>query len=157
MTHLSFIAHEVKQGNGNGQSIDYASDDILYTYDLVDCIAILIIDKNNSCHMIHSDADHTDGKGAINLIDALKALHLSSKETYQIGLIGGQSNHALAHKANTIKTYLPKATIIFKKAMSDGAYLTGNGDMAYSKRQLAKMLNVDHIEFDKPYAHKPGM
>ncbi|WP_133127799.1 hypothetical protein [Legionella nagasakiensis] len=145
---ITVIGYFVEQGNGHGKSIEHGSEDILYTSDLVGCIAVLIVDEEN-CYFIHSDSNLANGKGSVSLKDALQELGLSKNRHYRIGLIGGESEDALTHKQRAIEAVLPDIEVIYRHAMADSAYLTGNGCMAHTKRALAEKLGVDSITLDE--------
>jgi hypothetical protein len=139
----------VPQGNGYGVRIDRHSDSkvLLKTQDLTDCLAILITD-NQSCYMIHSDANDRSGKGSISLKDGLKKIGIKSNEIYSIGLVGGQTESASNHKKSIIENLLPNSTVkmVSLGGNGDTAYLLGDGFMTDFKREIKQHLNVDEIE-----------
>ncbi|MCP3678918.1 MAG: hypothetical protein GY782_00910 [Gammaproteobacteria bacterium] len=145
---INLIPISVQQGNGNGKSITYSHNQhyVLKTSDLVDCIAVLIIDKNqNKLHMIHSDSHFTSGVGGVSLRTAFRRLDLSSDIEYSIGLIGGQSNKALDNMENHINNLLPQANISHKQSQKENAYLVNDGTIASSKIELSEKLGVGKI------------
>lgn len=146
---LSLI--EVGQGNGNGLAIDKNSDSVLRTTDLVGCIAVLIVGKNE-CFMIHSDSNTKDGKGGISLIDGIKSLGLNTGESYDIGLIGGSSEESFDIKYKEVQKLLSNTTLKMSYSNVDTAYLTSTGVMAPTKSSLAEKLQIElsDLELTKP-------
>ncbi|MCF6775695.1 hypothetical protein L3V83_03805 [Thiotrichales bacterium 19X7-9] len=150
MTDLNLTLISVNQGNGNGKKIPYSDipNTVLRTTDLVDCIAILIKD-DDMCYMIHSDSNTPTGIGKVSLENGLLNLGLSKDKVYSITLIGGQSESALMHKENYIKSILTKAIVESKIPMKDSAYLVNNGITSHIKRDLTTKLGVTNILLDQ--------
>lgn len=142
---------DVKQGNGNGLSIERESDSVLRTTDMVACIAICI-PTDNHLHMIHSDTNSTGGVGSTSLADGLKALGLDLQGSYEIALFGGISKRGLQSKFEHIKTIMPNVSLAHTHDNCDAAYLTSSGEMADTRKALSEKLDVayEDLEFLSP-------
>jgi len=134
----------VEQGNDNGKSIPVGSTDVLYTENLVTCVAILLV-TDTHCFMIHSDSNEANGKGLTSLEQGIRNLGLDKDDICQVGLMGGESEQALLQKKNFLLKLLPKAHITAMIPMVDSAYLLGDGLMRTSKRSLLQIFNADSI------------
>lgn len=136
---------EVSQGNGKGKTIPKDKGEVLFTTDMVGCIAILGVGTDN-CFMIHSDNNGTSGIGKVTLEDGLKGLGVGSSSVYTIYLIGGESSEGLQSKQDAIQQILPSCTIN-KIGNYGSAYLTGDGVYAITNSNLKEKLGVDTIEY----------
>lgn len=153
----------VSQGNGNGLSIDRhpKSNNVLYTQDLVNCIAVMVID-DEKCVMIHCDtidptgasgkvdSKSVSGEESISLKDALTKFGFTKEsKNCTVGIVGGQSLIESQHKQKVIQGLLPeaKANTVAPGGEGDTAYLLSDGFMAPFKSAIKKHLAVENLTF----------
>lgn len=138
-TTMRLSGKYVKQGNKKGRTTS-TQDRVLYTSDLAPCVAVCGF-NGSTAFMIHSDSTGTGGVGRTSLIDGIESLvHIGDGSGWTISLIGGSVRGCKAY----LSQYLPGASLE-DKGEADGAYITGAGVVARSKRRLARKYGVDQI------------
>lgn len=153
----------VSQGNANGLSIDRnpKSNNVLYTQNLVNCIAVMVID-DEKCVMIHCDTvDPTGASGKvdpksvsdeklISLKDALTKFGFTKEsKNCTVGIVGGQSLSESQYKQKVIQGLFPEAkvNIVSPGGQGDTAYLLSDGFMAPYKSAIKKHLDLENLTF----------
>lgn len=152
----------VPQGNGHGVSIDLnpESNEVLYTEDLVNCIAVMVVD-DKKCVMIHCDtvdSKGVSGKDNISLKVALEKFGFTSEsKNCTVGIAGGQTLSESQIKQKVIQELLPKAkvNIVSPGGEGDTAYLLSDGFMASFKSVIKKHLDVENLTFKKLVIPEP--
>jgi hypothetical protein len=136
---LSLYGSYIRQGNGKGSSVT-GSNYVLYTSDLGPCVAVCGYNGAES-FMVHSDSTTTGGVGRIDLITGInRVVSIGTGAGWTIELIGGSTSGTKRY----LKDHLPDASI-HSLGEAEGAYITGDGTVAKSKRRLAKALGVSSV------------
>ncbi|WP_158709349.1 MULTISPECIES: hypothetical protein [unclassified Streptomyces] len=136
---LTFKGKFVRQGNTRGKTTR-SRDKVLYTYDLAPCVAVCGFD-GETAFMIHSDSTGTGGSGSTSLKDGIISLvGMGTGAGWTLSLIGGSVRGCMSY----LQSRFPDA-VFEDLGEADGAYLTGEGVVAKTKRRLAQRYGVDSI------------
>ncbi|MEU8456872.1 hypothetical protein [Streptomyces griseoaurantiacus] len=140
---LTLRGSYVRQGNKKGKKTT-SRDKVLYTSDLGPCVAVCGFD-GNTAFMIHSDSTGTSGIGRTSLKDGINSLvAMGTGSGWTISLIGGSVPGCMSY----LQQRYPDASYV-PLGESEGAYITGDGVVAKSKRRLAGRYGVDSITIDE--------
>jgi hypothetical protein len=140
---LTLRGSYVRQGNKKGKKTT-SRDKVLFTSDLGPCVAVCGFD-GNTAFMIHSDSTGTSGIGRTSLKDGVDSLvSMGSGSGWTISLIGGSVPGCMSY----LQQYYPGASFD-PIGESEGAYITGDGVVAKSKRRLAGRYGVDSITINE--------
>lgn len=140
---MTFKGKYVRQGNRNGKTTR-SRDKVLYTSDLGPCVAVCGFD-GSTAFMIHSDSTGTSGFGRTSLKDGINSLvAMGTGAGWTISLIGGSVRGCMSY----LQQRYPDAS--FRDlGEAEGAYITGDGVVATSKRRLARRYGVDSITIEE--------